>query len=108
MKINLFDLQIFAEPNGNSEPNGNNIEPNTGASGTAVTEPNEDNKPQPKYTDEDLDRIIQEKKAKWDKQAKESEEEAKKLVHHNGIGIASHTKNKASDLSANLTKKHIQ
>lgn len=62
MKINLFDLQIFAEPNGNSEPNGNNIEPNTGASGTAVTEPNKDNKPQPKYTEEDLDRIIQEKK----------------------------------------------
>lgn len=94
MKINLFDLQIFAEPNGNSEPNGNNIEPNTGASGTAVTEPNEDNKPQPKYTDEDLDRIIQEKKAKWDKQAKEAEEEAKKLAKMNAQQKAEHERDK--------------
>lgn len=88
MKTNLFDLQFFADTD-DTEPNNNTDEPNTGS-----TEPNEDNKPQPKYTDEDLDRIIQEKKAKWDKQAKEAEEEAKKLAKMNAQQKLEHEKNK--------------
>lgn len=92
MKKHLFDLQLFADDN-NGQSN-QQIEPKNDDNGQQNNEPNEGNKPQPKYTDEDLDRIIQEKKAKWDKQAKEAEEEAKKLAKMNAQQKAEHERDK--------------
>ena len=63
MEKNLFDLQLFADEDTEDKSADNDD--------TSKKDDSEkENKPEPKYTDEDLDRIIQEKKAKWDKQAK--------------------------------------
>lgn len=91
MKKYLFDLQLFADGDngqdpGNNDPGQNNTTGGDGDKG--------ENKSQPKYTDEDLDRIIQEKKAKWEKQAKDNEEEAKKLAKMNAQQKAEHERNK--------------
>lgn len=92
MKTNLFDLQIFAEE-GNQGQDPENNEPGKNNTNGEDNDKGND-KPQPKYTDEDLDRIIQEKKAKWDKQAKEAEEEAKKLAKMNAQEKAEHERDK--------------
>jgi len=91
MEKYLFDLQLFAEEDNGQDPDNNDPGQNnkTGEDGDKGKD-----KPQPKYTDEDLDRIIQEKKAKWDKQAKESEEEAKKLAKMNAQQKAEHERDK--------------
>lgn len=95
MKTNLFDLQIFAEE-GNQGQDPENNDPGKNGKNDPNGEDNDkgNDKPQPKYTDEDLDRIIQEKKAKWDKQAKEAEEEAKKLAKMNAQEKAEHERDK--------------
>lgn len=87
MKKYLFDLQLFADE-GEAQPSTDDTE---------NKESEEESKPQPKYTDEDLDRIIQEKKTKWEKQAKESEEEAKKLAKMNAQQKAEHERDKLQE-----------
>ena len=87
MEKNLFDLQLFADEDTEDKSADNDD--------TSKKDDSEkENKPEPKYTDEDLDRIIQEKKAKWDKQAKEAEEEAKKLAKMNAQQKAEHERDK--------------
>ena len=87
MEKNLFDLQLFADEDTEDKQADNDD--------TSKKDDSEkENKPEPKYTDEDLDRIIQEKKAKWDKQAKEAEEEAKKLAKMNAQQKAEHERDK--------------
>ena len=87
MEKNLFDLQLFADEDTEDKSADNDD--------TSKKDDSEkENKPEPKYTDEDLDRIIQEKKAKWDKQAKEAEEEAKKLAKMNAQQKDEHERDK--------------
>ena len=69
----LFDLQLFAE----SEPN----EPT--AEGEGAKEPAKE--PEPKYTDEDVDRIISEKFAKWQKKQEAKLTEAQKLANMESV-----------------------
>lgn len=91
MKKYLFDLQLFAEGDNGQDPGNNDPGQNNTTGGD---DDKGENKSQPKYTDEDLDRIIQEKKAKWEKQAKDNEEEAKKLAKMNAQQKAEHERNK--------------
>lgn len=94
MKKHLFDLQLFAEGDNGQDPGNNDPGQNSQNNTTGGDDDKGENKSQPKYTDEDLDRIIQEKKAKWEKQAKDNEEEAKKLAKMNAQQKAEHERNK--------------
>ena len=72
----LFNIQLFAEEGGaEGEPaGGTEKQPN---------EPGTDPKAQPKYTDEDVDRLINKKFAEWQKQQdknKAKDEEAARLA----------------------------
>lgn len=69
----LFNIQLFAE-----EPN----EPGTDPKHTETDEPkepNRDEKSVPKYTDEDVDRLINKKFAEWQKQQDKKVSEAERL-----------------------------
>lgn len=84
MDLFKFDLQLFAdEPEDPKEETGKEEEQNQ-----------DEQKPELKYSDEDLDKIIQEKKAKWEKQAEAKEEEAKKLAKMNAQQKAEHERDK--------------
>lgn len=77
--LHLFDLQLFSEePDSQGEPNGQS-EPN-GESGEKDPKPEElSGKPAAKYTDDDLDRIINQKFAAWQKQQEKKISEAERL-----------------------------
>ena len=53
---------------------------NKDATATTQTEPKQDNKQQPKYTDADVDEIVSKRLAKWEKQQAAKVEEAAKLA----------------------------
>ena len=87
MEKYLFDLQLFADEDTEDKSTDNDD--------TSKKDDSEkENKPELKYTDEDLNRIIQEKKAKWGKQAKEAEEEAKKFAKMNAQEKVKHERDK--------------
>lgn len=80
-----FDLQRFAEggadggAEGNADPAGNNPE-GQDPDGDNGSDGTDDTKPEPKYSDEDLDRIVNQKFAKWQKQKEAELEEAQKMA----------------------------
>ena len=71
----LFDLQMFAEE---SESNGAETTENS-ADNSEKKEPEENTKPQAKYTDEDVDRMFNRKFAEWQKQQAKAVSEAERL-----------------------------
>ena len=74
MKKYLFDLQFFAdgEPGAEGAP----ADPDNGGKGA---EPSGESKPEAKYTDADLDRIIGKKFAEWQKKQEKQLSEAERL-----------------------------
>ena len=71
---NKLNLQLFAD-----EPAEPTTEP-TGGTNEPATEPKSDNKPaepEKKYSDDDVDKIIKQKKAEWDRKKAEDEKVAK-------------------------------
>lgn len=58
------------------------------------TEPNQDNKQQPKYTDADVDEIVSKRLAKWEKQQAAKVEEAAKLAEMNAQQKAEYERDK--------------
>lgn len=73
----LFELQLFAEDApANTEPSG--TEPKPADNGNK--EPDKGKGAEPKYTDADLDKIISQKFAKWQKDQQKAVDEAKKLA----------------------------
>lgn len=87
MDMDLFDLQLFADELEDSKDDLGKEEEQQNAV-------QDENKPELKYSDADVDRIIQEKKAKWEKQAEAKEEEAKKLAKMNAKEKAEHERDK--------------
>ena len=88
--MNLFDLQLFAEPTPAPAPaggdGGTDPKPADGGDG------NKGNDPKPaaddkKYTDADVDRIVNERRSRWEKEhneaVKAAQEEAAKLAKMN-------------------------
>lgn len=69
----FFDLQMFAEDGDNGGTDGNGAD-GAGDSATGA----QDQKP-PKYTDEDVDRIIEKKFAEWQKKQEKKVSEAERL-----------------------------
>lgn len=71
----LFDLQMFAEDGDNGGADGNGADgAGDGANGA------NDQKPAAKYTDEDVDRILNKKFAEWQKSKDKERSEAERLA----------------------------
>lgn len=75
-KKNLFDLQLFADDDADSAPGTVEKDDDKGA---AADTGKEAEKPAAKYTDEDLDRIINQKFVAWKKQQEKKVSEAERL-----------------------------
>lgn len=67
---------------------------NKDATTTTQTEPKQDNKQQPKYTDTDVDEIVSKRLAKWEKQQAAKVEEAAKLAEMNAQQKAEYERDK--------------
>ena len=67
---------------------------NKDATTTTQTEPSQDNKQQPKYTDADVDEIVSKRLAKWEKQQAAKVEEAAKLAEMNAQQKAEYERDK--------------
>lgn len=70
----FFDLQMFAEDGDNGGADGNGAD-GAGDSATGA----QDQKPAAKYTDEDVDRILNKKFAEWQKSQEKKVSEAERL-----------------------------
>ena len=70
----FFDLQMFAEDGDNGGADGNGAD-GAGDSATGA----QDQKPAAKYTDEDVDKIIEKKFAEWQKKQEKKVSEAERL-----------------------------
>lgn len=68
----LFDLQMFAE-------DGDNGDADTDTPEKQPNQPGNDPKPAAKYTDEDVDKIIEKKFAEWQKKQEKKVSEAERL-----------------------------
>ena len=85
LSVIKFDLQRFTESGtdggaeGNPDPAGTNPE-GQDPDGDNGGDDSGDNKPELKYSDEDLDRIVNQKFAKWQKQKEAEIEEAQKTA----------------------------
>lgn len=64
------------------------------ATTTTQSEPKQDNKQQPKYTDADVDEIVSKRLAKWEKQQAAKVEEAAKLAEMNAQQKAEYERDK--------------
>lgn len=64
------------------------------ATATTQTQPKQDNKQQPKYTDADVDEIVSKRLAKWEKQQAAKVEEAAKLAEMNAQQKAEYERDK--------------
>lgn len=73
MEKRLFDLQMFAE---DADTSGAAETPETA---TEVTKEPDENKAAPKYTDDDVDRLINKKFAEWQKAQEKKTTEAERL-----------------------------
>lgn len=67
---------------------------NKDAATTTQSEPKQDNKQQPKYTDADVDEIVSKRLAKWEKQQAAKVEEAAKLAEMNAQQKAEYERDK--------------
>ena len=80
----LFNLQMFADdPNASATAN---TAPGTAEKvddGKAAADTGKETKPEKKYTDEDVDRIVKNRLARAQEQAKKEKEEAEKLAEMN-------------------------
>lgn len=83
----IFDIQLFAEEVADSAdspasaPSGNDKKPTE--TNNTDKQPERETKAEPKYTDEDLDRIINRKWAEMEKKKQREVDEAKKLAEMN-------------------------
>lgn len=82
----IFDIQMFADEPAASEAeaakadtSGTDKKP----TGNDINKPEKDTKAEPKYTDEDLDKIINRKFAEMEKKKQKEVDEAKKLAEMN-------------------------
>ena len=101
MKKHFYDLQMLAE-----DTNG------TDTTAGAVTEPGkatDDKEPvtaeTPKYTDADMDRIVKQKKAEWQKAQQKAVDEAQKLAQMSADEKAEYERKKIADERDGLQKR---
>ena len=84
MKKRLFmALQMFAEDPAGTDPAGNDPAGGQDPAGADPKATESKNEPEKKYTDEDVDRIIDRKFAEWEKKQNKAKSEAEKLAGMN-------------------------
>lgn len=94
MKKHFFDLQLFAddnEPGASADGNPGNNEP---GNGTGTENGGKQPENVAKYTDADVDRIINKKFAEWEKKQQKAVDEATKLAGMNAQQKAEHERDK--------------
>ena len=93
MKKHLLDLQLFAEDGG---ANGSeDQEPANSTTETKEAEGKENEpKPEKKYSDDDVDKILNKKFAEWEKKKQKEVDEAKKLADMNAKEKAEYERDK--------------
>lgn len=101
-----LNLQMFAEEGETetTEEKSQNTE-STEPTGKPNKETKEPGKADAKYTDEDLDRIIGEKFAKWQKQSERKMDEAKKLAEMNAQEKAEYERDQCQEQLKQLENK---
>lgn len=104
MKKHFYDLQLFAEDNNDSAGAVTDPGTPTNEEKPATTEkPNE--KDVPKHTDADVDRIVKQKKAEWQKAQQRAVDEAQKLAQMSAEEKAEYERQKDAEERANLQKR---
>ena len=107
MKKLLFDLQLFAEEAGATPPETGTEPENTTNENKPGTEPTQDGKKadEPKYTDADLDRIINKKFAEMQQKQEKKVAEAAKLAEMNAEEKANYKAKQEAEKAAELQKE---
>lgn len=101
-----FNLQLFAEENTQTEKTSEQSSgTQTETAGKNTDKTKEPEQTQPKYTDKDLDRIISEKFAKWQKQSEQKVSEAKRLAEMNAQEKAEYEREQYKTKYEELEKK---
>ncbi len=91
MKKHLLDLQLFADEGAD----GSSQEPANSATETKEAEGKENEpKPEKKYSDDDVDKILNKKFAEWEKKKQKEVDEAKKLADMNAKEKAEYERDK--------------
>lgn len=92
----LFDLQLFAEDadTGNDDNQVDDSNKDTSTDTNTDSKSDKDKKDDKKYSDKDLDRIINQKFAKWQKEQDKAVNEAKKLADMNAQQKAEYERDK--------------
>lgn len=104
MKKHLFDLQLFAEEgsaNGSEAQEPANPEKKTNEAEEKENEP----KPDKKYSDDDVDKILNKKFAEWEKKKQKEVDEAKKLADMNAKEKAEYERDKLQKELDELKRK---
>lgn len=99
----FFDLQLFAEGAG-TEP-GSGAGEGTGNAGTEPAKEPAKASDAPKYTDKDLDEIINKRFAKWQKEQQKAVDEAKKLAEMNAQQKAEYERDELQKQLADYKRK---
>ena len=91
MKKHLLDLQLFADDGAD----GSSQEPANSTTETKEAEGKENEpKPEKKYSDDDVDKILNKKFAEWEKKKQKEVDEAKKLADMNAKEKAEYERDK--------------
>lgn len=90
----LFDLQLFADDADNTGTDNQTDDSKADKTDTNTDSKSGDKKDDKKYSDKDLDRIINQKFAKWQKEQDKAVNEAKKLADMNAQQKAEYERDK--------------
>lgn len=102
----IFDLQLFAEGDGaNPAPSGNEPKPTGNDKPGEQPEKDEGKGNEPKYSDADLDKIIGQKFADWQKKQQKAVDEAKKLAEMDAQQKAEYERDKLQKELDELKRK---
>lgn len=104
MKKHLFDLQLFAEEGGASGSEAQEPAKPTTETKEAEGKENEP-KPEKKYSDDDVDKILNKKFAEWEKKKQKEVDEAKKLADMNAKEKAEYERDKLQKELDELKRK---
>ena len=99
----FFDLQLFAEGAGTGP--GSGAGEGTGNAGTEPAKEPAKASDAPKYTDKDLDEIINKRFAKWQKEQQKAVDEAKKLAEMNAQQKAEYERDELQKQLADYKRK---
>ena len=95
MKKHLLDLQLFADDGADDGADGSSQEPANTETETKEAEGKENEpKPEKKYSDDDVDKILNKKFAEWEKKKQKEVDEAKKLADMNAKEKAEYERDK--------------